>query len=229
MLSMRLLLIEDDPRLRELIAQGLREAGHILEGTGLAREGLNLARAEEFDAIILDVMLAESQDAGFEMARALRDSGVNTPILFLTARADMDSRLRGLDVGGDDYLGKPFDFRELYARLSALVRRSAGQTRNTLPLPGGFCLDLLARHLMDALGHPISLTPREFDLLEGFALHSSRAYSREELIARVWSGQAAVDSRVVDVYVGNLRRKLGEGVIVTVRGHGYRLGVVDTP
>lgn len=218
------MLLEDDSRLRTLIAAGLRESGHRVEEVRTAGEGFNLAVSGGFDALILDVMLPEGEDAGFGVARLLRDEGDATPILFLTARADIDSRLTGLDAGGDDYLSKPFDFRELRARLSALVRRSAGQTSNAVPLPGGFTLQLLRRQVTGPAGTGVPLTPREFELLESLALHRERAYSREELIARVWSGQPEVDSRVVDVYVGNLRRKLGDGVILTVRGHGYRLG-----
>ncbi|WP_424952010.1 response regulator transcription factor [Deinococcus sp.] len=223
---MRLLLLEDDQRLRALIVAGLEESGHSVEEARSAREGYNLAASGGFDALILDVMLQEGQDAGFQVARQLRDDGNATPILFLTARADVDSRLAGLDVGGDDYLSKPFDFRELRSRLSALVRRSAGQPSNAVTLPGGHRLHLLRRQVTDQTGGSIPLTPREFELLEGFALHPQRAYSREELVSRVWAGQPGVDSRVVDVYVGNLRRKLGEGVLLTVRGHGYRLGEV---
>ncbi|WP_216326365.1 response regulator transcription factor [Deinococcus aestuarii] len=224
---MRLLLLEDDRRLRALISAGLQESGHSVEEVASAREGYNVAAGGGFDALILDVMLPEGPDAGFGVARRLREEGDATPILFLTARADVDSRLAGLDVGGDDYLSKPFDFRELRARLSALVRRSAGRTSNVISLPGGFRLHLLKRQVAGPAGQGVPLTPREFELLEGFALHPERAYSREELISRVWAGQPDALGRVVDVYVGNLRRKLGEGVILTVRGHGYRLGEVD--
>ena len=224
---MRLLLLEDDHRLRALIVTGLQESGHSVEEVVSARDGYNVALSGGFDALILDVMLPEGQDAGFQVARQLREEGDATPILFLTARADMDSRLTGFDAGGDDYLNKPFDFRELRARLSALVRRSAGQPSNEVALPGGFKMQLLRRQVTDAAKNHVPLTPREFELLESLALHPDRAYSREELISRVWAGQPDIDSRVVDVYVGNLRRKLGEGVILTVRGHGYRLGEVS--
>ena len=219
---MRLLLLEDDDRLRALIRTGLQESGHSVEDVGSAREGFNLASSGGFDALILDVML-EGQEAGFGVAQRLRDEGNTTPILFLTARADVESRLNGLEVG-DDYLSKPFDFRELRARLSGLVRRAGGQASNAVALPGGFQLHLSKRQITDAAGEGVPLTPKEFELLEGFALHAERAYSREELISRIWSGQPDIDSRVVDVYVRNLRRKLGEDMILTVRGHGYRLG-----
>lgn len=220
---MHLLLIEDDDRLRALISAGLQESGHRVEVALDTRTGYNLATTGRFDALILDVMLRGSADAGFLLARDLRAEGVTAPILFLTARADVDSRLQGFDVGGDDYLAKPFDFRELRARLAALIRRFAGQPATTLPLPGGYGLNVLKRAVSGPHG-PVPLTPREYDLLEGFALHPDRAYAREDLLSRIWASQPDVESRVVDVYVGNLRRKLGEGVIVTVRRHGYRLG-----
>lgn len=225
---MRLLLIEDDDRLRTLITAGLTETGHAVESASSARIGFNLAVTTHFDALILDVMMAESEDAGFQIAQQLRGAGVTTPILFLTARSDIDSRLLGLDAGGDDYLGKPFDFRELRSRLAALVRRSSGRASNALPLPSGLYLNILSRSVVDQTGTCLPLTPREYDLLEGFALHPERTYARDELLARVWASQPDVESRVVDVYVGNLRRKLGSGVILTVRGHGYCLGGTST-
>lgn len=220
---MHLMLLEDDDRLRTLITAGLRETGHHVTDTASAREALALVRSAPFDALILDVMLRDGQDAGFQVARQLRADGDPTPILFLTARADVESRLSGFAAGGDDYLGKPFDFRELRVRLAALVRRAAGRGSDAVPLPGAFTLHLDRRQVGGPAGD-LPLTPREFALLESLALHPQRVYSRDELLSRVWSGQPDVESRVVDVYVGNLRRKLGEGVILTLRGHGYRLG-----
>ena len=148
------------------------------------------------------------------------------PILFLTARADVDSRLEGLDTGGDDYLSKPFDFRELRARVRSLVRRAGGHASNTVELPLGHTLDLTA-HEVSANGKPISLTPREYALISCFALNAGRAYSRESLIERVWPGDSSVDTKVVDVYISSIRRKLGDGIVETVRGLGYRLGRLE--
>ena len=222
---MRLLLIEDDPRLSALLMRGLSESGAAVELARNATEGHRLAAAT-FDALILDVRLPEGQDAGFELAQRLRAEGCTTPILFLTARADLESRLTGLDLGGDDYLTKPFEFRELRSRLHALVRRSAGQASNLLPLPGGLVLHLSRRDVR--LGaQSVPLTPREYDLLSVLALYPQRAYSRDELLLRVWESPDP-EPKVVDVYVASLRRKLGEGVIETVRGHGYRLGRLDS-
>ncbi len=225
---MRLLLVEDDPQLSALMLEGLAEDGLIVEHALSAREGLSMAELGSFDALILDVMLPEGDNAGFEMARSLRDARNTVPILFLTARGDMDSKLSGLEVGGDDYLTKPFDFRELRARVRSLVRRASGQASNTVPLPLGYTLDLTA-HEVTRGEQAISLTPREYALVSNFALNAGRAYSRESLIERVWPGDSGVDTKVVDVYISSLRRKLGEGMIETVRGLGYRLGRLEKP
>lgn len=220
---MRLLLVEDDPRLAKLICEGLREDGLIVEHAANATLGGNIAELETFDLLILDVMLPEGSDAGFALARQLRTRGDRTPILFLTARADMDSKVAGLETGGDDYLAKPFDFRELHARIRALVRRAKGGSSNAVSLPLGYTLDLGAREVTLG-GQPVALTPREYALIECFGINAGRAYSRDALIARVWPEDTNVELKAVDVYVSTLRRKLGEAMIETVRGIGYRLG-----
>lgn len=220
---MRLLLVEDDPRLAKLICEGLREDGLIVGHAANATLGGNIAELETFDLLILDVMLPEGSDAGFALARQLRTRGDRTPILFLTARADMDSKVAGLETGGDDYLAKPFDFRELHARIRALVRRAKGGSSNAVSLPLGYTLDLGAREVTLG-GQPVALTPREYALIECFGINAGRAYSRDALIARVWPEDTNVELKAVDVYVSTLRRKLGEAMIETVRGIGYRLG-----
>ena len=224
--QMRILLVEDDPRLAALILEGLGEDGLMVNLAGNASMGLSMSELQTFDLLILDVMLPEGREAGFEMARQIRARGDHSPILFLTARADMDSKVSGLEMGGDDYLAKPFDFRELRARIRALVRRAKGGSSNAVTLPLGYVLDLSAHEISkDAL--PISLTPREYTLLECFAINPGRAYSRVSLIERVWPEDTNVDLKVVDVFVSTLRRKLGEGMIETVRGLGYRLGRLE--
>jgi DNA-binding response OmpR family regulator len=223
---MRLLLVEDDPMLASLILEGLCEDGLSVEHAENATLARNMAELGLFDALILDVMLPEGDRAGFELARELRAARISTPILFLTARADMDSKLHGLELGGDDYLTKPFDFRELRVRVRSLVRRAGGNASNVLALAGGSSLDLNA-HRVRRDGRSISLTPLEYSLIECFALNPGRAYSRESLIERVWGGDSSVDTKAVDVYISSVRRKLGEAVIDTVRGLGYRLGHVS--
>jgi DNA-binding response OmpR family regulator len=219
---MRLLLVEDDPRLAQLIGRGLREDGLLVEHAGSASLGSNLAEFRSYDLLLLDVMLPEGPEAGFDLARRLRARGDTTPILFLTARADTDSKVAGLEAG-DDYLAKPFDFRELLARVRALVRRSKGVASNRLPLPLGLILDLGSREIWHGPVR-LELTPRQYALLECLAMQPGLAYTRAGLIERVWPGDRDVDWKVVDVYVSNLRARLGSGVIETVRGTGYRLG-----
>jgi DNA-binding response OmpR family regulator len=216
---MRVLLIEDDQELATLLLAGL--SGFEFEHTSSAAEGLALAQALPFSAMILDVGLADGRDAGFALAKQVRDCGLHTPILFLTARADLDSRLNGLALGGDDYLAKPFDFRELRARLYALIRRSSGFSNNRLALGGGLALDLEAKAVMQGDAE-LHLTPREYALLECLALNSGRTFSREDLLDRLWTHDLTVTAKIVDVYISSLRRKVGEQRIETVRGRGYR-------
>ena len=224
-IEMRLLIVEDDPRLADLMTEGLSEAGFTVEHTASAMQAHSMASLQPYDLIVLDVMLPEGSRAGFDLARTLREEHNATPILFLTARDDVDSRLEGLEGGGDDYLAKPFDFRELRARIHALIRRSNGVASNHVRLPLGYSLHLSA-HELSRDGEGVRLTPREYALLECFALHPERAYTRTDLIERVWPEESAVDTKAVDVFVSSVRRKLGEGIIETVRGVGYRLGRV---
>lgn len=224
---MRLLLVEDDPRLAALILEGLSEDGLNIEHATDATTAESICGLRNFDLLLLDVMLPEGPHAGFELSKLLRARHDRTPILFLTARSDLDSRVTGLDTGGDDYLTKPFEFRELRARVRALVRRSVGEATNVLPLPLGYRLDLAAHRVLLA-DRTVQLTPREYALIECLGLHPGRAYARSSLIERVWPEDSGVDLKVVDVFVSTVRRKLGEGMIETVRGLGYRLGPVDT-
>jgi two-component system response regulator QseB len=225
---MRLLLVEDDPRLVRLIVQGLTEDGAIVEHATSATVGANMAEFGTYDLLLLDVTLPEGETAGFELARVVRARGDGTPILFLTARGDMDSKIAGLETGGDDYLAKPFDFRELCARVRALVRRAKGVATNAVRLPLGYTLDLGAREVLQG-ETPIALTPREYALIECLGMNPGRAYSRNALIGRVWPEDTNVELKAVDVFVSTVRRKLGDGVIETVRGIGYRLGRLEPP
>lgn len=221
---MRILLVEDDPRLSAVLAEGLAEDNVIVDQAADADGARALEAMYPYDAVILDVMLGLATDEGFGLAREWRSTGKKTPILFLTARDDIESKVRGLRVGGDDYLTKPFDFRELRARLTALVRRAGGHAGNLLGLPGGLTLDVDAHEVLRADGAVVRLTPREYGLLECLALHAGRTFSRAGLIERLWPNDQAVEAKIVDVYVASLRRKLGEDVVETVRGAGYRLG-----
>lgn len=252
MMSMRLLIVEDDPHIAELLQEGLGEDGYACDVATGARQGASLVRLFPYALILLDVMLPEGADAGYELGRELRSEGVQTPILYLTARSNIEERVTGLDAGGDDYLGKPFALRELRARVRALLRRSSGLARNLLRLPNGWQIDLAGRTVwrplelkpgvnvedvspeaLEAASRQTAaappqvqaeLTRREFALLELLALHPGRAFSRQEIIERLWSGESAVEPKVIDVYVSTVRRKTAEELIDTVRGLGYRLG-----
>lgn len=220
---MRLLVVEDDPHIAELLCEGLGEDGFAVDHAGSAAEGLALAELFPYSLLILDVALPEGADAGYVLGRTLRRQQVGCPILFLTARVSVEERVEGLEAGGDDYLGKPFAYAELRARVRALLRRAGGHPQNSLPLPGGFVLDLSGREVTRA-GVRAELTRREFALLEVLAHHPGRTFTRDEIIGRLWAGEGGVEPKVIDVYVSTLRRKTDEAVIETVRGTGYRLG-----
>ncbi|MGY2895845.1 response regulator transcription factor [Deinococcus sp. UYEF24] len=220
---MRLLIVEDDPFISELLSDGLSEEGYECDLAATAAEGEELARLFPYGLLLLDVMLPEGIDAGYRLGRRLRGHGVTTPILYLTARGAVEDRIEGLDAGGDDYLSKPFDFGELRARLRALLRRASGQPQNVVPLTAGFMMDLSGRELYGA-GKRTDLNRREFMLLELLVMNPGRAFTREEMVDRLWGGDGGVELKVIDVYVSTVRRKTHESLIETIRGHGYRLG-----
>lgn len=216
---MRFLVVEDEPSIRAPLAASLREAGDAVDEAGDARQAESLARSSPYHALIVDVRLPEGEDAGFELVRRLREGKVAAPVLFLTARDAVGDRIRGLDAGGDDYLVKPFDLGELHARLRALIRRTRSEAHTTLTW-GDLRFDWTDR-AVERAGVRVALTAKEYALIEVLASHPGRVYRKEELIDRVWDGAYAAESNVVETYVRNLRRKLGDGVIVTRRGLGY--------
>lgn len=222
---MRLLVAEDDIRLARIVKRGLEGDGHVVEvvhdGDAAVVAGLD----DDFDVLILDVMMPGRD--GFEVIRHLRDRQVSTPALMLTARGELEDRVRGLDSGADDYLVKPFAFEELSARVRALGRRSAVQQMRLTA--GQVEVDLL-RHEVRANGVPVDLSPTEFRLLEALLRNAGRVLSRQSLLARVWGYEDEPESNSVDLYVHYLRRKLGDAArITTVRGVGYRLEGADDP
>lgn len=220
---MRILIVEDDPFIADLLKDGLADDDHECDLASSAREGEELARLFPYGLLLLDVMLPEGIDAGFGLGRRLREGGVTTPILYLTARGAVEDRIRGLDSGGDDYLGKPFDFGELRARVRALLRRTAGHSQHTVALQQGYVMDLNSREVYRG-SQRSELNRREFMLLELLILHPGRAFTREEMIDRLWGGDSGVEPKVIDVYISTIRRKTHETLIETIRGHGYRLG-----
>ncbi|HJP67160.1 MAG TPA: response regulator transcription factor [Actinomycetota bacterium] len=220
---MRVLVIEDHARMAELIERGLRREGYAVDLAGTAEDGLGLASTNEYDAILLDLVLPDGD--GFEVVGRLRDRGRWTPVLMVTARDAVDDRVRGLDAGADDYLTKPFAFPELLARLRALIRREPAP-RPTILEVGDLSLDP-ATHQVRRAGRTISLTPKEFALLQLFMRRPGVVLSREILLEHAWDFAYDGASNVVDVYVRYLREKVdrpfGRDSIETVRGVGYRL------
>ncbi len=222
---MHLLLVEDDPRLADLVARLLGGERHLVERAANGAVALEMADAPGLDAIVLDVGLPDI--SGLEVARRLRARGSAVPILMLTARDAVSDRVAGLDAGADDYLVKPFAIEELVARVRALGRRGRG--RDTGPSPamaaGPVELDDVTR-LVTVDGVRIDLSPREFALLECLLRHRGRVLSRDQLLDHAWPYDAEVVPAIVDTYVYFLRRKLGPAGgarIETVRGAGYRM------
>jgi two-component system OmpR family response regulator len=220
---MRLLLVEDDVKLVRALERGLAREGYTVDVALNGDEALARARASQYDALILDVMLPGAD--GFSVCETLRRSEGWMPVLMLTARADIGDRIRGLDAGADDYLVKPFDFGELLARLRALTRRSPSDRPAVLPV-GDLQFDADTRVVTRA-GREIELTAREFTVLEVLARNAGRVVPRARLLEDVWDEDPDVSPNIVDVYVGYLRRKLdrpsGPSLIRTVRGVGFLL------
>jgi DNA-binding response OmpR family regulator len=225
---MRILLVEDDPRIARFVAKGLREQAYAVDVAANGEDALHQAAVNTYDLVILDVMIPAPN--GFEVCRRLRESGLRIPILMLTARDTTDDRVRGLDTGADDYLTKPFEFRELLARLRALLRRS-GELRPSRLVIDDLVLDTAAQTAARA-GKPIPLTTKEYALLEYLAQSTGRVVGREEISEHVWDETFDPFSNTIEVYVNRLRRKVDERaakpLIHTRRGAGYMLGEPGT-
>jgi two-component system OmpR family response regulator len=215
---MRLLVVEDEPNLLAGLALALREEGYAVDTAADGEEGLYKAESWDYDAIVLDIMLPGLD--GWEVLGRLRRSK-KTPVLMLTARDAAPDRVRGLDSGADDYVVKPFDLDELFARLRALIRRAAGQTRNVIQI-GEVVIATAARRVTRA-GHPVALTGREYALLEFLALHRGEVVTRTALYEHLFDEEDDTLSNLLDVHVSNLRKKLGAELITTHRGHGYSI------
>jgi two-component system OmpR family response regulator len=208
--------VEDEPDLLAGLARALRKQGYAVDTAGDGEEGLDKAQSTDYNAIVLDVMLPRLD--GWEVLTRLRKTKA-TPVLMLTARDTSADRVRGLDTGADDYLAKPFDSPELFARLRALIRRSAGRSRSALDI-GNVQIDTAARTVTCA-GQPVTLTAQQYALLEYLALHRGEVVSRTELYEHLTDENEDTLSNVWDVQVLQLRKKLGQDFIVTRRGLGY--------
>ena len=220
---MRILVVEDSPKMASLLRRALTEEGYAVDVLGNGVDAVWLATEQSFDAIVLDVVLPDID--GFEVCRRLRRADRWAPLLMLTARDDVSDRVRGLDAGADDYLTKPFAFEELFARLRSLVRRGPRERSPILEIDD-LVLDP-AEHSVRRGNEPVNLTPKEFALLQYLMRHPGEALTRPRLLEHVWDFAFDGDPNIVDVYVGYLRDKIdrpfGRASIQTIRGVGYRL------
>lgn len=221
--AMRILLVEDDPGVRRFVVKGLREQAYAVDTAATGDDALYQADINEYDLVILDVMIPAPD--GFEVCRRLRKSGRRMPILMLTARDAVEDRVSGLDRGADDYLTKPFEFRELLARLRALLRRSMELHPPRLNV-GDLELDTAAQSAASK-GHAISLTHKEYALLEYLVRNAGRVVSRADIAEHVWDETFDPFSNLIEVYINRLRRKIdpdgSSGLLQTRRGAGYIL------
>jgi two-component system OmpR family response regulator len=219
--AMRILVVEDDPKIAGFLQRGLEAERHAVDVARTGGEGARRATSGAYDLVILDLMLP-GQD-GHEILRRMRGDGVRTPVIVVTARGEVEERVRGLDEGADDYLTKPFSFVELLARIRALQRRSAATFDPVLRV-GEYAIDTV-KHAASWQGRHVELTPREYQLFEYFMRHPGETLTRAMLADRVWGIDFDTGSNVIDVYINYLRKKLaGAGApasIRTIRGIGY--------
>ncbi len=225
---MKILVVEDEKRVAQFIQKGLKEEGHAVDCAYDGEEGGFLAEVNEYDLIILDLMLPKQ--SGVAVCREIRDRGVSTPVLMLTARDSVEDKVRGLDAGADDYLTKPFAFEELVARVRALLRRSSESKAPILKI-ADLELDPMRRRVTRS-EKPVRLTSKEYALLEYMMRNPNRVLSRTRIGEHVWDMNFDPESNVIDVYVSHLRNKVDKGfeppLIHTLRGQGYML-TADAP
>jgi two-component system copper resistance phosphate regulon response regulator CusR len=220
---MRILLVEDEPSAASMLAKGLREKAYAVDVAGDGETAMYQASINDYDLIILDVMLPRKD--GFEVCREMRAAGNGVPVIMLTALDAVEDRVAGLDTGADDYLVKPFDFRELLARVRALLRRGETIREETIRV-ADLEIDTRAQRVKRA-GHTIQLTAKEYALLEYFVRHVDRVIKRADIAEHVWDESFDVFSNLIEVYVQRLRRKIDDGfalkLLRTRRGEGYML------
>ncbi|MBI4804489.1 MAG: response regulator transcription factor [Desulfovibrio sp.] len=221
---MRILLVEDDPKISAFIAQGLKQNGFAVDQCDDGQDGLHMALNESYSAAVVDVMLPGLD--GLKLIEEMRKNSVNTPVIILSAKHSVDDRVKGLQTGGDDYLAKPFSFAELLARLQALIRRSTSSAETTHISVGGLSMNLLTREVYRD-ETPINLQPREFALLEFFMRNPGKVLSKTMIMEHVWNYHFDPQTNVVDVLVCRLRNKIDRDfepkILSTLRGVGYVL------
>jgi len=224
---MKILIVEDNRDLVQVLSEGFVENGYTVDSAYDGVEGLTKVRNSEYDCIVLDIMLPEID--GYEVVERAREEGKDTPVIMLTAKDSIEDRVEGLNRGADDYLVKPFDFRELVARVNAITRRRSELKRPILTC-GPLVLDPIARECR-VDGESVPLRRREFDILELLMRYDNQVFTRERIIAHVWQKKYDGTSNVVDVHVKYLRDKLRpynlDTVVVTVRGVGYKVACPD--
>jgi two-component system OmpR family response regulator len=221
---MRVLVVEDDVKAASYLANALRESGHNCELASDGEEGLEMARNDQFDVLVLDRMLPKRD--GLSIVEALRQEGNRTPVLILSALGSVDDRVTGLRAGGDDYLAKPYAFSELLARIEALARRSSPEEASPKYIVGDLVLDRLA-HKVTRAGEPIVLQPREYRLLEYLMKHARQVVTRTMLLENVWDYHFDPQTNVIDVHISRLRAKIDKTyekpLLHTIRGAGYMI------
>lgn len=220
---MRILVVEDEPQLSRILTKRLKEAGYSVDTAENGEEGQSFAEAVDYDCIILDILLPIIN--GFSLLKELRVCGIHTPVLILTAKDAVEDRVKGLDLGADDYLTKPFSFDEFLARVRALLRRR-GEDKDTVLSISDLTLDTTT-HIASRAGRTIELTAKEYSVLEYLLRNKGRLLTRSQIIEHVWNYDFDYNSNVVEVYIRYLRRKIEEGfkqkLIHTLRGSGYML------
>lgn len=221
---MRVLLVEDDPTTLQSVKMMLESEGMVVDTSDLGEDGLEIGKVYEYDIIILDIMLPDID--GFEVLRRLRDSRVETPVLILSGLTESDKKVKGLGYGADDYLTKPFDKKELLARIQAIIRRSAGHAQSLIST-GKLTLNLDS-HTVEVSGQPIHLTGKEYGILELLSLRKGTTLTKEMFLNHLYGGMDEPELKIIDVFICKLRKKLstateGENYIETVWGRGYVL------
>jgi len=221
--NMRVLIVEDDIGIRRFLQKGLEEASFLVDVAVDGASGFEMARSRTYDIIVLDLMLPEKD--GFSVLESLRNQKNDTPVICLTARDSTDDKIRGLDLGADDYLPKPFSFAELLARIRALLRRSRAVVKSPIKI-AGLSVEIVS-HTVERDGNRLALSAREYSLLECLALRAGEVHSRTMILERVWGMNRDPLTNVVEVHINRLRKKVDHGydqrLIHTIRGVGYVL------
>lgn len=220
---MRILIIEDEKNLAEILKKGLEENGFTIDLSFDGEEGLFMAETYPYDAVLLDILLPKVN--GLTILNKLRAKEIDVPVLMITAKGEVEDRIKGLNIGADDYIAKPFDFSELLARLKSVIRRSKGKPSPVIAIDD-LTIDTNSR-IVTRAGKEVKLSATEYNLLEYLALNSGRVVSRTELIEHIYDTEFDLDSNIIDVYVNYLRNKIDKGfskqLIKTIRGAGYIL------